>query len=270
MNALIKVVGVKQVVSLLAAGFTQEFLIELLDIGVLVTLAQFLALVLTVKGLGTSLEDVRLLDNGEPHASLSQLMTLDYTGPYELLADTGDGIAPFSFRVLGPSSGPIGYYTVPDTMKVTSFSKDGREMPGMVGADRLDLTRDGEYEITFTDIGSRLYELAFTIDTEPPVFNVIVQNHQANIEYISQDVARVTITDSRGNTTTHGGPVYTVSEAGRYRISVQDGAGNTSSKTFTVRAELNPATPIAILMILGLAAAGVVFYLRTRKNTNVR
>ncbi len=228
------------------------------------------AVTLDLSGLGSSLQGVRLLDNGEEQASLSQLMTFDYTGSYELLTDTGDGIAPFSFRVLGPSSGPLGYYTVPDTMKVTQFSKDGREMPGMAGADRLDLTRDGEYRITLTDIGNRLYELQFTIDTEPPVFNVNVQNHQANIEYVSQDVARVTITDSRGNSTTHQSPLYSVSEPGRYRISVQDNAGNTSSKTFTVRGELNPATPIAILMIIALAAAGVIFYLRTRKNTNVR
>ena len=107
------------------------------------------------------------------------------------------------------------------------------------------------------------------VGDEDGVFDEVIVVDEAHVILVRPD-SKVTITDSRGNSTTHQSPLYSVSEPGRYRISVQDNAGNTSSKTFTVRGELNPATPIAILIIIALAAAGVIFYLRTRTNTNVR
>ena len=58
MNALIKIVRVKQVMCLFATGLAQELLVELLDVGVLVTLAQGLALVLAIYGSSTGLENL--------------------------------------------------------------------------------------------------------------------------------------------------------------------------------------------------------------------
>ena len=50
--------SVQQVVRLLTERLTQEFLIEFLDIGVLVTLAQLLASVLSIEGIAASLENL--------------------------------------------------------------------------------------------------------------------------------------------------------------------------------------------------------------------
>ena len=59
------VVGVQQLVSQMTVGFAQEGVVELLDLGVVVALAQGVALVLAVEGAGT-LGDVGVENVGAP------------------------------------------------------------------------------------------------------------------------------------------------------------------------------------------------------------
>ena len=75
---------------------------------------------------------------------------------------------------------------------------------------------------------------------------------------------------SDGSTFRYEAPISTVNEPGSYRITVMDEAGNRSTDTFTIKKQVNPATPIAVILLLGLIGGGIWYFRRTRMNTSVR
>ena len=114
------------------------------------------------------------------------------------------------------------------------------------------------------------YDVAFEVDSQPPQFTMSVGKGSANITYLSDDVAVVALKKSDGSTFRYEAPISTVDEPGSYRITVMDEAGNRSTETFTIQKQLNLATPIAVILLLGLIGGGVWFFRRTRMNTSVR
>jgi len=226
------------------------------------------AVELDLSGLGR-LDGVRLLENGEVQPVKDQL-SLNYAGNYMLLIPTPNGTAPFSVRMPGEKTRSIGRYTVPEGVKVLSMTKNGRNVPGADTADTLDFSEDAVYALKLEDMAGSDYDLAFEVDSEAPQFTVTVGKGSADITYQSDDVAIVALTKSDGNSFRYEAPIGTVNEPGSYRITVMDEAGNRSTDTFTIRKQINPATPIAVILLLGLIGGGAWFFRRTRMNTSVR
>ena len=223
---------------------------------------------LDLAGLG-DLSGVRLLENGEEQ-TVQDKMSLSYAGSYTLLIPTDNGMAPFSVRMPGEKIRSLGIYTVPDGVKITSMTKNGRNVPGADTADTLDFTEDAVYSLKMEDMAGSKYDLAFEVDSKPPQFTVAVGKNDARITYLTDDVATVALTKSDGTTYRYEGPISTVSEPGSYRITVMDVAGNRATDTFTLKKRINPATPIAVILLLGLIGGGVYFFRRTRRNVKVR
>ena len=223
---------------------------------------------LDLSGLG-SLDGIRLLENGE-ETPVKEQMSLNYAGSYILLIPTDDGTVPFSVRLPGEKTRNPGRYTVPDGVKVLSMTKNGRNVPGADTADTLDFSEDAVYSLRLEDMAGSKYDVAFEVDSQPPQFTVAVGKGIANITYQSDDVGVVALKKSDGSTFRYEAPISTVNEPGSYRITVLDEAGNRSTETFTIQKQINPATPIAVILLLGLIGGGIWYFRRTRKNTSVR
>ena len=223
---------------------------------------------LNLSGLG-SLDGIRLLENGEEQPVKEQ-MSFNYAGSYTLLIPTDNGTAPFSVRVPGEKTRNLGRYTVPDGVKVLSMTKNGRNVPGANTADTLDFSEDAVYALNLEDMAGSKYDVAFEVDSQPPQFTMAVGKGTANITYLSDDVAVVALKRSDGSTFRYEAPISTVNEPGNYRITVMDEAGNRSTDTFTIKKQVNPATPIAVILLLGLIGGGIWYFRRTRMNTSVR
>ena len=223
---------------------------------------------LDLSGLG-SLDGIRLLENGE-ETPVKEQMSLNYAGSYILLIPTDDGTVPFSVRLPGEKTRNLGRYTVPDGVKVLSMTKNGRNVPGADTADTLDFSEDAVYSLRLEDMAGSKYDVAFEVDSQPPQFTVAVGKGIANITYQSDDVGVVALKKSDGSTFRYEAPISTVNEPGSYRITVLDEAGNRSTETFTIQKQINPATPIAVILLLGLIGGGIWYFRRTRKNTSVR
>ena len=223
---------------------------------------------LNLSGLG-SLDGVRLLENGE-EKPVKEQMSFNYAGSYTLLIPAADGTAPFSVRLPGEKTRNFGRYTVPDGVKVLSMTKNGRNVPGADTADTLDFSEDAVYALKLEDMAGSKYDVAFEVDSKPPQFTVTVGKGRADITYLTDDVAVVALKRSDGSTFRYEAPISTVNEPGSYRITVMDEAGNRSTETFTIQKQINLATPIAVILLLGLIGGGVWFFRRTRMNTSVR
>ena len=83
-------------------------------------------------------------------------------------------------------------------------------------------------------------------------------------------MAVVALKRSDGSTFRYEAPISTVNEPGSYRITVMDEAGNRSTETFTIQKQINLATPVAVILLLGLIGGGIWYFRRTRMNTSVR
>ena len=223
---------------------------------------------LNLSGLG-SLDGIRLLENGEEQPVKEQ-MSFNYAGGYTLLIPTDDGVAPFSVRLPGEKTRNLGRYTVPDGVKVLSMTKNGRNVPGANTADTLDFSEDAVYALQLEDMAGSKYDVAFEVDSQPPQFTIAVGKGTANITYLSDDVAVVALKRSDGSTFRSEAPISTVNEPGSYRITVMDEAGNRSTETFTIQKQINLATPVAVILLLGLIGGGIWYFRRTRMNTSVR
>ena len=223
---------------------------------------------LNLSGLG-SLDGIRLLENGEEQPVKEQ-MSFNYAGGYTLLIPTDDGVAPFSVRLPGEKTRNLGRYTVPDGVKVLSMTKNGRNVPGANTADTLDFSEDAVYALQLEDMAGSKYDVAFEVDSQPPQFTIAVGKGSANITYLSDDVAVVALKRSDGSTFRYEAPISTVNEPGSYRITVMDEAGNRSTETFTIQKQINLATPVAVILLLGLIGGGIWYFRRTRMNTSVR
>ena len=159
--------------------------------------------------------------------------------------------------------------TAPDGATIRNVRFNGIDDDGSLFLDdrTVHLIQDGYYEFTFDDAaGTR--EVTVTLDTEDPIFTVEVQPNEAAITYFSDDVARCVL--YKGDELISDPAIVTsVTDAGRYRLYVYDGAGNRSMSEFTVRYRINAAAVIAILAVLWIIAGVVVYLIRMKTKVKV-
>ena len=104
-------------------------------------------------------------------------------------------------------------------------------------------------------------------DTVPPAVNVKTEPNLATITYLSEDVAGATL--RRGDEIISENSLITqVTDAGRYRLTVWDAAGNETVTEFAVQYRINTFAIVAILMVIGLVVG--VFFLLKFAGTKVR
>ncbi|MEG2087621.1 MAG: hypothetical protein RR022_05420 [Angelakisella sp.] len=225
--------------------------------------------------------DIELLHNGQPVDYLAGApieehgvyrMTLKESSVSYLTNTTA--IPAFSFRILAKPVRDTRFYYPPEGFTIDKVTLDGADFPSK--ATPLRLTTDGSYEISMTSVSGDAPAITVKLvrDTVAPVFTLVgVENGRSTgtavtVEYSSDDLERVELLD--GGKTIEGFAGYTITDPGDYTLKVLDKAGNVSSAKFVLTYRLNVSAILAVLLVVLLAAAGVVFFLHTKKDILVR
>lgn len=228
------------------------------------------AVSLDLTGLGDNLKETKLLHDGEDIGA-TETIDLNEPGSYELLIPDSGRTDTFSFFMPASKTNMLDYYTVPDGIKVTSFTKNGEAVPGAEMATQLDFTEDADYAVSLADAYGNLYEVNFATDHTAPEFSIAIVNHAAQITYASDDIASVTLINEKGEATDYTSEVTSITNPGHYKISAKDTSGNVSAEqSFTVTKAFNPAGIIAILIVIALVTAGILFYRKTKQNVKIK
>ena len=183
------------------------------------------------------------------------------------IQENGQTATVLTFTITGARNGRILNYSMPDGFRIVSASKDGE----IIGYSRkfVDMSVEGSYTVSYEcPLTQMSYTLYLTVDTTPPVLT---------LEGVGEDgKARGPVTISgKGeydtlNITKDGEPYsmimsYTLTQSGRYVVTVSDEAGNVNTYQFTIMIYLDRNgwifTAIFVLLIIGIVV--YVHYHRT-------
>lgn len=169
--------------------------------------------------------------------------------------------------VIASALGDMDYYVAPAGMELTGASFNGEEAE-ILSPRYLLMKEDGRYDITMTGRDGETLETVLTKDTEAPKVQVNVKGGRADIQYLSDDVARIVLTKDGQVQEDFAG--YQVSAPGSYELSVTDGAGNVSSRQFTLKYQVNVYGIVAVVLVILLIIGGTVFVIHVKKTVKVR
>lgn len=216
--------------------------------------------------------EYKMLINGEESANFELNKSISARGEYKLLIIDGDSENPseFSFTVIGKNINKITQFSVPNGCRIAEakFNKTAIRANG----NTVDLGEDGTYSFDVY-CGDYLMEESFTLDNTPPEFivNGIDENGKAQdgkvfIELVSDDIEDYAV---YLNTKPYK-KTLELTEAGEYGIIVYDKAGNSSKTEFEIIYHMNSMAIIAVILAGALVAAGIVFFIITRKKFSIR
>ena len=206
---------------------------------------------------------------------------VEEAGSYVLYPDSADlsfkvaykEIKPvFTFRIIGSSPvRDLGVLPLAPDAKLIDIKINGKSYANAVfgkSGRMLKLWKDGSYKITTTDKAGE-HTLDVTLDRVSPRFQVSLLENQAQIRYLSDDIARFELYKDK-TLEKEGESLELIEGAGTYRLVVIDNAGNKSESTFSIKYQINQAALIAIAIILTLLIAGIFFFKRMNKTVKVR
>ena len=136
----------------------------------------------------------------------------------------------------------------------------------MISEHVASLAEDGTWEIDLQGLDG-VTTVRVNRDTVPPAVDVETAPNLATITYLSEDTAGATLT--RGDELiSENALISEVTDAGRYRLTVRDEAGNETVREFAVQYRINTFAIVAILMVIGLVVG--VFLLLKFAGSKVR
>ena len=190
--------------------------------------------------------------------------TQDYTVSY------GSDRPVLRFRILGGTVNDLGILTAPENASFTEvlYNDEPADERVFISPTVLNLERDGTYVVTM-DSEAGESEITVNIDNTPPKFNVTTQPNRASISWVSDDVEN-TVLYRGSDLVSDQGIVSVVTDPGRYTITAYDRAGNQSTQSFNVTYRINVAAVIAIIIVIGLAVALIIFLRKIRTDVTVR
>ncbi len=175
----------------------------------------------------------------------------------------------FTFRILGSVVRDLGVYDAPEGAEITGVTCNGEEAdPSWLHGSWAYLGEDGQYTVELeTEAGPE--QVSFLRDTAAPVFQVQTTKSEALITYADSDA--VTCEVMRGKELVHSGAlVGAVAEPGSYTLTVYDAAGNHRSASFKLSYRMNTGAIVAVLLVLVLILAGVIFVRNISRQMRVR
>lgn len=202
---------------------------------------------------------------------LPEGQTLEDAGSYVLLVKDGEKTYTYGFRILGDAERALDMYTVPVGMELEAVYIDGisqnvNDFIDVSGTFRVNFKEDGRYRLVIRDSFGAVFDSELIRDSEPPVVTVEVTGKGAQISYKDRaEIESVILRSSDGEEVYS--IVESVTKAGSYELEACDYAGNRTMVTFQVKRKLNKATIASILILIGILAGGLVFYIRTRKSS---
>lgn len=222
---------------------------------------------LETAGMGESLQ---ILKDGSEYL-LPEDQKFGEPGSYSLIINNGEKTYTYGFRILGDAENDLDFYKVPEDMELVAFYIDdiNQDVNGFTdpsGNVRLNFTKDGVYRLVIRDSFGAVFDSELIRDTKPPAVTVDVTGAEARINYEDRAEIERVILRSAGKEEVCS-IVDSVKKKGTYELEAWDYAGNRTTVNFRVKGKLNKATIISLLLLIGILATGLVFYIRTRKDS---
>lgn len=188
--------------------------------------------------------------------------SLTEPGHYRLEADGQS----WSFTI-GTYVNLIDRFLAPRGFAVEAVTLDGN-MVSSEGGRYVAMGEDGQYQITMAGQGGENLEVVLQKDTTPPEFSVTVEGGTAQIQYLSQDIAQISL--EKNGELQPGFSGYTITAPGDYTLTARDQAGNASSQNFTLKYRVNKYGILAVVLIILVIIGGAVFVVHVKKTVKVR
>lgn len=188
-----------------------------------------------------------------------------------ILQDRGDYVVAsggevFCFRISGYLSNTSWYYP-PDGFRIKTAEFQNNQIL-VVYNDRMEVRRDGKYQLELESEDGFILECSFERDTVPPEYEIELYKKGAAVTYLSNDIDSVTVYKDGKETGASYNNVY--EEGGRYRLVVCDLAGNQVTKEFKVSFHMNSFTIVLIVLVILAAAVAITWLSIMKKKIRVR
>ncbi len=174
------------------------------------------------------------------------------------------------FHILTGPTAEMAIMSIPEGMTLDAVRKDSVDVTeNSVVSDRvITMAEDGTWEVMLHDSGNST-TTSIIRDTQPPKVSVKTSPNLAEITYLTDDIAAAKL--MRGDEIISEGSLPTnVTQPGRYQLTISDMAGNTTTVNFVVQYRINIYAVLAILMVIGLIAALIIFLRHTKTKVRVR
>lgn len=199
---------------------------------------------------------------GEEEIETEGVKALDLYGTYRLVS----GEYEFAFEISNGYTNQDAFRSPVGTKITEARFQD--EVMEVTDSSLLPMEEDGKYAITMAGDGGERLTVILTRDTVAPEVSVNLQRQQAEISYLAQDIAEITLSKDGKAPEAFRGTIIT--SPGRYVLTVTDRAGNATESEFRLRFHLNFYALAAILLVIAGIAAVVVLLFRKKKNLTVR
>jgi hypothetical protein len=184
------------------------------------------------------------------------------TAPGSYLLDIRGGSssqsATLSFTIVDELTSSMTEVQLPTGFTFHSPHLNGEEL-SLEYSNYIELLEDGDYDLAWScpDIG-RSYSLSFTLDTQPPTLalpEVIDGQAHSAVTLTDLEPGAYILLESGGEMRTIRSSLDEIREAGTYRLTVYDQAGNYTQYDFVIHVYLNISALAAIaLLVLGVGA----------------
>lgn len=206
----------------------------------------------------------------------ADLSDITESGSYllEVGMSNSDESVSFSFRLLDTLTNSLSEISLPDGFRFEYVLLDG-ETIATDYSNYTQLIADGSYEVCWSceEIGRR-YTVSFTRDTVAPTLALPeVTDGEAHSAVTLTDLEEdcyilLTELDS-GETQTIVSAETELTQAGRYRLTVYDRAGNSSVYDFVIHVYLNISAVAAIVLIVGAVGSLSLYSRYIRRHPRV-
>ncbi len=188
-----------------------------------------------------------------------------------MLQEAGDytvvtGKQSFSFRISQFFTRSRWFYS-PDGFQIKSVNFNNNKI-NINRRDRFELKQDGKYQVELINGEGMVMECIFEKDSISPEYTVSHVKASAVVDFQSTDIEKIVVYKDGELIKPTYNNVY--SEAGDYRITVYDLAGNFTEKDFKVAFRLNAFSIVLILLTAGLALALVTTVFITKNKIKIR
>ncbi len=214
-----------------------------------------------------------LYHNGTAVSS-PDLKNITAAGSYvlEFYMGSNSGSFRFPFQILSSVTNSVSEISLPAGF-VFEYIKLGGEEYTSDYTNYLALMEDGDYEVRWgCEAIGKHYTLKFSRDTQAPTLSMpdVVDGSASGPVALTGMEAEcyMVVTDEEGKSTTYRADT-TVSQAGKYTVTVYDQAGNSTSYTFTIHFYLNLSAGVAILLLLAVCLGLYLYGRYIRKHPRV-
>lgn len=223
------------------------------------------AVMFDFSGLGNDAQLVHILKNGEEYL-ISEDGVFIETGTYHVFLPFEETKVMFSFKIIGTAVSNFDVYTIPVEMELVTFSRNEENLL-IDGKRQLEFQKDGYYILQMQNELGALYGISFTVDHEPPVFTTNIVKETVQFTYKSNDISHVEV-EKDGKTEMYES-LFQLSGSGTYLVRAVDHAGNIYEQTIIIPKTVNMAGVLAVVLIIALVVAAVLFIKKTKRNFHV-